>query len=474
MPSYTPNKNLIKPASGEFPNAWAAPVNDDWDFIDRAFGGTTTLNAVSPTGTVTLTDIQYRAPIIIISGASPANTNYRLPAGVGGFWYIFNNSTGTSTITFSSAGGGGTVTLERGRTTAVICDATVGGVGVGLADTTPPAAAGSTTQVQFNSAGALGADANLTWGPYVATFTGTIAGSSSTLVTTGVTGTIRIGMTLGTITGGTFTSRTTVTILSQISGTGGGAGSYTVSQTNTGTNATVTSASFSALAAPIFLGNLVGAASTANALNASNTYTAFNYISTETGGTALQVGNNSGIRNFNTSGGEFYIDVAGGGATAGSIILRNTNAFTAMATFSGTGTQLTSLGVGTAPSGTAGEIRATNNVTAYFSSDERLKENVQPIENALGIVSAVGGKTFDWTDAYIAEHGGEDDYFVQKSDFGVIAQHVQAVFPLAVRTRQDGTLAVDYGKLVAVAFAAIAELKAEVDILRQQAVKVVK
>jgi hypothetical protein len=145
-----------------------------------------------------------------------------------------------------------------------------------------------------------------------------------------------------------------------------------------------------------------------------------------------------------------------------------------MATFSGTGTQLTSLGVGTAPSGTAGEIRATDNVTAYYSSDARLKENVQPIADALGIVSAVGGKTFDWTDTYIADHGGEDGYFVRKSDFGVIAQDVEAVFPLAVRTREDGTLAVDYEKLVAVAFAAIAELRAEVNELRQQTVKVIR
>lgn len=114
-----------------------------------------------------------------------------------------------------------------------------------------------------------------------------------------------------------------------------------------------------------------------------------------------------------------------------------------------------------------GAITATGNVTAFFSSDIRFKENVHPIQNALGIVSAVGGKIFDWTDAYIADHGGEDGYFVRKRDFGVIAQDVQAVFPLAVRTREDGTLAVDYEKLVAVAFAAIAELKAEVEALKK-------
>jgi hypothetical protein len=161
-----------------------------------------------------------------------------------------------------------------------------------------------------------------------------------------------------------------------------------------------------------------------------------------------------------------WITSLAGSKITGNISGNAATATTASALNTANNYQVNSLGVGTAASGTAGEIRATNNVTAYYSSDARLKENVRPIENALGIVSAVGGKTFDWTDAYIAEHGGEDGYFVQKSDFGVIAQDVEAMFPLAVRTRDDGTLAVDYEKLVAVAFAAIKELKAELDELR--------
>jgi hypothetical protein len=56
--------------------------------------------------------------------------------------------------------------------------------------------------------------------------------------------------------------------------------------------------------------------------------------------------------------------------------------------------------------------------------------------------------------------------FVRKADFGVIAQDVEQVFPLGVRTRPDGFLAVDYAKLAALAFQAIAELKVEVDGLR--------
>jgi hypothetical protein len=127
--------------------------------------------------------------------------------------------------------------------------------------------------------------------------------------------------------------------------------------------------------------------------------------------------------------------------------------------------QFGSFGVGTAASGTTGEIRATNNVTAFFSSDRKFKENIQEITSASGIVRAIGGKYFDWTDAYIAEHGGADGYFVQKEDFGVIAQDVQRVFPRAVRTRPDGSLAVDYEKLGVLAFPALVETMDRLDAL---------
>jgi hypothetical protein len=128
--------------------------------------------------------------------------------------------------------------------------------------------------------------------------------------------------------------------------------------------------------------------------------------------------------------------------------------------------QFNSIGIGTPAAGSAGDIRALNNVTAYYSSDKRFKENIQNISNALEKVNYIGGKTFSWNDEYIKNHGGEDGYFIQKEDFGVIAQDVESVFPLAVRQRPDGTLAVDYEKLCALAFQAIKELKNEVDELK--------
>ena len=130
--------------------------------------------------------------------------------------------------------------------------------------------------------------------------------------------------------------------------------------------------------------------------------------------------------------------------------------------------QFFSIGVGTPASSANGEIRAINNITAYYSSDRKFKENIQDIPNALDKVDVIGGKLYDWTDEYIKDHGGEDGYFMQKADFGVIAQDVQSVFPIATRTRPDGSLAVDYEKLCALAFAAIKELKSEVEVLKGQ------
>ena len=144
-----------------------------------------------------------------------------------------------------------------------------------------------------------------------------------------------------------------------------------------------------------------------------------------------------------------------------------TNGTSGLVTYNSS-TQFTSLGIGTAASGTTGEIRATNNITAYYSSDKKFKENIRPIPNALNMVTQIGGKLYDWKDKYLEEHGGADDYFLRKSDFGVVAQDlIESGFGVAVRKRPDGSLAVDYEKLCALAFQAIVELKQEVDELKK-------
>ena len=118
--------------------------------------------------------------------------------------------------------------------------------------------------------------------------------------------------------------------------------------------------------------------------------------------------------------------------------------------------------------GPQGEIRASNEITAYFSSDARLKENIKLIENPITIIDQIRGVTFDWTDEHMARRGGEDGYFVRKHDIGVIAQEVQAVLPELVGTREDGYLAVKYEKMVPLLIEAIKAQQKTIDTLTSE------
>jgi hypothetical protein len=149
-----------------------------------------------------------------------------------------------------------------------------------------------------------------------------------------------------------------------------------------------------------------------------------------------------------------------GNFAAGTITATLTG--TASLLVTGNSYQVGSLGVGTAASGTGGEIRATNNVTAFYSSDERLKDNVQVITNALAKVLQIRGVEFDWNN--LTEP--EDGYFVRKHDVGVIAQEIEKVLPEVVANREDGIKAVKYDRIIPLLIEAIKELKAEVDALK--------
>jgi len=89
--------------------------------------------------------------------------------------------------------------------------------------------------------------------------------------------------------------------------------------------------------------------------------------------------------------------------------------------------QFNSVGVGTAGSGTAGEIRATNEITAYYS-DRRLKENVKVIDNAVTKVLSLNGITY--TPNELAESFGYDR---NVKLVGLFADEVEAILPEATR-----------------------------------------
>jgi hypothetical protein len=131
--------------------------------------------------------------------------------------------------------------------------------------------------------------------------------------------------------------------------------------------------------------------------------------------------------------------------------------------------QVNSLGVGTPASGTAGEIRATNNITAFYS-DKRLKENIEIIPNAIESLNKIDG--IYYTQNKFAEQFGYKDY---RKQVGVIAQDVQKVLPEAVKIAPfdmnkkgdsksgENYLTVQYEKIVPLLIQAIKEQQKQIE-----------
>jgi hypothetical protein len=109
---------------------------------------------------------------------------------------------------------------------------------------------------------------------------------------------------------------------------------------------------------------------------------------------------------------------------------------------------------------TDGYIRAGGNITAFYSSDERLKLNLRTIENPLDKVLQIGGYTFDWDETKQNELKGHD--------VGVIAQQIKEVLPEVVTERKDGYLAVRYEKIVPLLIESIKELSEKVSKLEEK------
>jgi hypothetical protein len=115
-----------------------------------------------------------------------------------------------------------------------------------------------------------------------------------------------------------------------------------------------------------------------------------------------------------------------------------------------------------------GDLHVDGNVIAYSTtiSDERLKEDIKPIEGALDKVGQLSGYTF----TYKADG---------KQSAGVIAQEVEAVLPSAVtestlplKTDDDVEYkTVQYDQLHGLLIEAIKELKAEIEELKNGSAK---
>lgn len=108
-----------------------------------------------------------------------------------------------------------------------------------------------------------------------------------------------------------------------------------------------------------------------------------------------------------------------------------------------------------------GNLKATGEITAYFS-DERLKKDITPITGALDKVMAINGYTYKSNEKAEELGVGRID-----NQIGLLAQEVEAVMPeLVTGSAIEGYKTVRYDKLVSVLVNAVKEQQQMIDELK--------
>ena len=212
----------------------------------------------------------------------------------------------------------------------------------------------------------------------------------------------------------------------------------------------------------MFVGNDGGSEVTALTLDMSAGGKALfnNDIERVSGDLTVSSANGSVVIDANTSSGDILLDADGGtivfldaGTEIGLVAIDNVGFLDFSSSVSDSdirlrgndgGSMITAL---TLDMSEAGAATFNNNVTAF--SDERLKDNIETLEDGLDKVEQLRGVTY-------TRDGREN--------IGVIAQEVEKILPEIVLTADDemGTKSVDYSRITAVLIEAVKDLSARV------------
>ena len=296
------------------------------------------------------------------------------------------------------------------------------------------------------------------------TTTGTgIISSASTITATGDISTAGDVNTTGT---GGISSATTITAAGNITTTGTGniSSASTITATGdisaagdvntTGTGSISSNTTITATGDISTAGNVnttgTGSISSASTITATGDISTAGNVNTTGTGSISSATTITAAANITTTGvGSIISSGAGNIATTGTGNIASATTITAIGDISTSG-DVNTTGTGSISSNTT--ITAQGDITAF--SDERLKENIEIIQNPFDILGSIRGVTF--TRLITNERGT-----------GVIAQEVQAVLPEAVKKHSDGMLSVAYGNMVGVLIEAVKELKAEITELKE-------
>lgn len=112
-----------------------------------------------------------------------------------------------------------------------------------------------------------------------------------------------------------------------------------------------------------------------------------------------------------------------------------------------------------------GNLTCSGEVTAYSSSDIRLKTNIKPITSAIDVINKLNPVSYNWNTLAKELNPLKGD----NVEYGLIAQELEEVLPELVHPIYDGEYkSVDYVKIVPLLIGAIKELQLEINELKNK------
>ena len=418
--SYTANNGIEKIGTGEQAGTWGATTNTNFDILDRAINGVGAITLSGTTHTLTTTDgalSDGHFKVLVFGGTlSSTNTVTISPNDQDKLYFVFNNTSGDQSIIIKQ-GSGATVTVANGKTAIVYADGAGSGAAVAQIETGSDAFTEDLT-VKTGDGALLTLQTSDT-----SVEDGDVLGALQFQAPNESSGTdaITVAASIVAEADNTFAADNNQTDMVFKLGSSEAAtekmrltheGDLTVSTSFTIGSATITEAELEILDGATVttaeLNILDGVTSTASELNILDGVTAtaseLNLLDGSTAGTVV---------------------------ASKAVVVDSNKDITGFRNISNTGT-----------------ITAGGDITAF--SDERLKTDIETIDNALDKVMNMRGVSYTKQ----AEKG-----------IGVIAQEIEKVLPEVVTDGEYKSVA--YGNIVGVLIEAIKEQQKQIDELKK-------